>query len=220
MATAVDTFVDVAGTGLHFHIPTPSGTGLWGYLSTGTTNSAFQITATNTVRGTSTSSAQGCQHSLIPAGVDQDIQVDIVCKSTGAGLQSAGVIGRYVAGPTFYHARYSHTSKFELVKMVAGVATVLGTYTGLSLTAGQTATILLQIRDASKKVFINGIERISSSDNAITDVGRVGVRGFTSTTSINDTTGIHLDNWEYTDPVSAYKTYWRGRGSILGGGML
>jgi hypothetical protein len=60
----------------------------------------------------------------------------------------------------------------RLVKCVAGVITSLGT-----ANIGETAPVAckLEIRDATKKLFTGGVQRISSADNALTDAGEAGI---------------------------------------------
>jgi hypothetical protein len=84
-----------------------------------------------------------------------------------------------------------------LFKTVAGVNTSLGTFNE-ALINGDERTIKLQIRDATKKVFIDGVERISSADNAITAAGRAGVR-FSNALAGN----MEMDNFDASDVAAA-----------------
>lgn len=84
-----------------------------------------------------------------------------------------------------------------LAKKVAGASTSLGTY-AFSPSTGVDYTVAEQLLDATKKVFLDGVERISSTDNAVTAAGRAGVqiRNITGAT-----TGIHLAGITATDYV-------------------
>jgi len=92
----------------------------------------------------------------------------------GAGTGYAGPAGRIpsgtVDGDNFYAARlYSDGSNcdVELVKNVGGSETQLGTYDA-NFGTSTDVTLKLEIRTATKKVFVDGIERISSSDDSLT----------------------------------------------------
>ena len=56
----------------------------------------------------------------------------------------------------------------------------------------------LEIRDAAKKVFIDGVERISSTDNAITAAGKAAIRYYNSDWGFG-TTGKAIDNFVATN---------------------
>jgi hypothetical protein len=109
-----------------------------------------------------------------PLSAEYDVECEITMVTLGLA-RKAGVAGRIAAGAnTFYFAWYNDFgSSWELLKMVAGASTLLGTY---AVAAGlQTYTLKLEIRDATKKLFLDGVERISSSDNAIAAAGKAGV---------------------------------------------
>ena len=67
------------------------------------------------------------------------------------------------------------------------------------LVNGTTSHLKLEIRDATKKFFIDGVERISSSDNAITAAGKAAIRYYNSDWGFG-TTGKPLDNFRATNP--------------------
>jgi hypothetical protein len=114
----------------------------------------------------------------------------------GYGYQTA-VVGRMSASTdTGYHARYNFdTGKWELVKYVSGTPTVLGSYTQ-SLTVGHTYEVELRISDSSKELWVDGVQRVTDTDNTITAEGYAGVH-FISTS----TAAIHLDNFQVLGPV-------------------
>jgi len=60
----------------------------------------------------------------------------------------------------------------KLFKRVGGTFTPLGVYDATLATG---TIIKLEITDATKKVFVDGVERISSTDNALTSVGTWGI---------------------------------------------
>jgi parallel beta-helix repeat protein len=134
----------------------------------------------------------------IPSGNEYDVQADITVKSN---VGATGVIARSdTATESFYLARYNAaTAAWELDNCTNPTpgCVVLGSF-AQTLTVGQTYTLKLEVRNAQKKLFVNGVQRASSMDNAITRVGRVGVRQGPGSGST--TTGYHLDNFSVTMP--------------------
>lgn len=87
---------------------------------------------------------------------------------------------------------------WRLFKRVAGSQTELGTAYSQVLSAGNDYVVKLEIRDATKKVYIDGVERISDSDNPITAAGKVGLYGFVPATN---STGMHWADFSAADPA-------------------
>jgi hypothetical protein len=109
--------------------------------------------------------------SATPAGVEYYVQGDIT--STG---YSNWLMGRVsTTANTFYFVQYNAggANEWRLYRRVAGTATLLGSYAGDVPTSVR--TVKLEIKDATKKVFIGGVERISTTDNTITAAGRPGI---------------------------------------------
>lgn len=89
---------------------------------------------------------------------------------------------------TYYLARHTFASDtWDLVKANAASYTTLGTFVQ-SLTVGQTYTVKLEIREASKKLYVDGVEIISSADNAVTSAGHVALRA----SAVSSSTGGHF----------------------------
>lgn len=166
----------------------------------------------------------------VPASPEYDVSADLVCVSVPSDDRATGVCGRVSTSlDTMYAARHRHeegililpdTNVWELLKIVEGSVTVLGSF-DQTLSAGTTYALTLEIRDAAKKLFVNGVERISSADNAITAAGRVGVR-FDG--SASDSIGYHLDNLSAVDPpnesgvgTAEFSFLLAGGGGSLGG---
>lgn len=195
MATFVnDTFTDTAGTALTSHTGEAGAT--WAAGSPAPTG--IVITAAGRVRnGTVTGYVYA---SGAPASAEYDVQADFYVASE---LVDTSICGRLSTGAeTGYRLMWSSTLPgWELRKLVAGVTTSLGTYADTP-TAGASRTAKLEIRDATKKAFIDGIERISSTDNAITAAGNAGIR-MNQLVTPDDTKAIHLDNFQASDPVVA-----------------
>lgn len=184
-----DTFTDTSGTAL------PSHTGETGATWTRHGSYAADIVVSDANRARGTGTAALNYASGTPASAEYDVEADLRCVSN---LSFNGVCGRVATGAdTTYIARFFNANGWQLLKLVAGVATTLGTDTtdGTTLTVGSTYALKLEIRNAAKKLFIGGAERLSSADNAITAAGQSGVRG----SGGSNTTGYHLDNYVATD---------------------
>jgi hypothetical protein len=193
MPFASDTFTDTAGTELSLH--TPSGGGSW--TLHGSYTRTMVVSDANRCRQGGTAGASCYYHSASPASAEYDVSADLYVKTNNP--ITMGVAGRIdTATNTMYATRYvSGSTQWELLRISGGSSASLGTY--VQTLATETAyRVKLEVRDAAKKVFIDGVERISSADNAITAAGRAGVRQG-SNTSGADGTGYHLDNWEAAD---------------------
>ena len=131
-----------------------------------------------------------------PASADYTVQADItIFSATGA----VGIVGRCnTTASTFYYT-YIHNNNGELVlaKMVGGAITSLDTFNSPGFfEAGSTYTVELIMVGTSITVDVDGVNRCSATDSAITAAGRGGIRGI----NISDTsTGKHIDNFAVTD---------------------
>ena len=130
-----------------------------------------------------------------PASAEYDVEADLYKVSN---TDYAGVGGRVsTTEETGYFVWATPGGEWHLVQMLAGVATDLGSY-AQALADGTTYHVTLEIRDATKKVFIDGVERISSTDNTITAAGKPAIRYINSDWGLG-TTGKALDNFVATN---------------------
>lgn len=190
---ASDNFTDTAGTILDAH--TPSGGGTWTEHSNYGSSEAV-ISDVNRLRG-NVATASCYYHSGAPATAEYDVDLDVHVITDPAALHEH-VVGRINTGAdTMYGVRRNTSGQWQLYKIVTGTLTSLGTFSQ-TLTVGVSYRVKLEIRDAAKKVYIDGVERISSADNAITAAGKAGVRFNGRVTS--NSTDRHLDNFEASDP--------------------
>lgn len=127
---------------------------------------------------------------VTPATAEYDVQADVISSAS----EAPGPSGRITTADSDEYIVYYSSSNWRLVKIDAGVATELATYTGD--TPSTTKVVKLEIRDAAKKVFIDSVERISSADNAITAAGRPGL-------NFRGQTGEQMDNWSSTDAAAS-----------------
>lgn len=188
MAFVTDTFTDSNGTPLTSH------TGETG--ATWTSHGASAGIPTTQSNRLVPAAAECVQYaSGTPASAEYDVEADVYASTTSG---DAAVLARVsTSANTWYLAQYNSSgAAWRLYKRVSGTWTELGSFSQ-TLTAGNTYRLKLQIRDAAKKLFVDGVERISSADNAITAAGKAGIR-FDGGTG----TGLHLDNFQASDPVS------------------
>jgi len=196
MAVVVnDTFTEASDTTLASHTGETGATWAKHASYAGTIR---VIGATDRIRQDAVSGGDAVYYaSGTPATAEYDVQASLYVASN---VDFAGLCGRIdTAANTYYLVIYYQANgTWVLDKVVAGTATNLGTYTQ-ALTLSQSYTVKLEIRDATKKVYIDGVERISSADNAITAAGKGGVRINASSNSGTDITGYHLDTFSVTD---------------------
>lgn len=206
---ATDTFTDTNGKALASHVPSDGGT--WAvHPSYGP---SWDIQA-NRARP---SGAGALYHSGVPAGAEYDVQCDFINLGSSA-IENPGICGRFdTAVNTMYHVRHN-TSDWQLYRFVSGSVTLLGSY-GQILTPGQTYSCVFEIRNATKKIIINGVERVTTPDNTITNAGKVGFR---ASNSSGATTGIHVDNFSAADlGGTTFNPAWAiGCNQILGDGYV
>ena len=137
----------------------------------------------------------------VPAIADYQVSTDVVLK-TSIGGDYAGVVGRaQLTDSTVQGTRYSavyntDAGAWQLRKGVAGTMTVLGTYSQ-TLTANQSYPVTLDMRGTTIRLLVDGVERVSVTDSAITAIGRAGVQLGNSSTgaSPTNTTGMQVDNF-------------------------
>jgi hypothetical protein len=146
----------------------------------------------------------------IPSGAEYDVSATLTVKSNAGAI---GVVGRAAASGTdsLYLARYNAaTGAWELVSCTSA-CTVLSSF-AQTLTVGQTYALKLEIRNAQKKLYVDGVQRASSIDNGITAVGRAGIRqGPADSTT---TTGYHLDNFSVDMPSATDTTITAGPSGV------
>lgn len=188
-----DSFTDTSGTVLSSHTPNIGGT----WTKHGSYTGDMNISDANRLRMGSGTASRCFYNSTDPAGAEYDLEC--IDRVITAANNAFGMAGRIATGAnTMYMMRYQQsTGNWQLYKIVTGTATLLGEFTQ-ARTSSTESTVKLEIRDATKKVYIDGVERISSTDNAITAAGKAGFRDGSGVAGSN-TTGIHLDSFVATD---------------------
>lgn len=188
-----DTFTDTAGTSVLTHTGETGAT--WTKHPSYSASGAV-ISDANRLRASLSTDWNIFYSSGVPAGAEYDVTSVIYIATYTSSFAAA--TGRHsTSADTYYMARNPGAGAWNLQKSVAGTVSTLGTFSQ-TLSAGVSYTVQIQIRDATKKMFIDGVERASSSDNAITAAGRVGA---IVVTAGSNTTHHHLDSVTGTDFV-------------------
>lgn len=186
MANANDTFTEAADTDLALH------TSDSGHAWTKDNGNVLTVNAVGDyLYNAAPTNASRYSLGVTPATAEYDVQGDIVSAVNWA----MGLMARIDEPATDDYRCYFESSSWKLLKRDAGIVTELGTYTGDSPN-GTPRTVKLEIRDATKKLFIGGVERISSTDNTVTAAGKPGL------ISLGIDSSEHLDNWSSTDVAS------------------
>lgn len=155
-----DTFTANDYTLLQNHAPETGGT--WVKISANDLN-----IRSNYLRAYSSGDFGQYYNDAAPGTAEYDVEQDM---TKGSG--NAGAYARLADSNNYYYW-YSTQAVYYLRKIVAGVVTLLDTLTE-DFPAGATAT-KFEIRDASKKVYIGGDQKLTSADNALTSAGYAGV---------------------------------------------
>jgi hypothetical protein len=167
MSFLLDTFTDADGTTLAAH------TGEIGATWAGP-NATVYIIQSNQLTFPASSVINYAYSSGVPGGPEYDINYTVT--PSVAGARDKGPTGRQDTTANTGYGAITNGQAWKLQKAIAGVVTILGTYND-PRALPFTAAAQLQLRDAAKKLFVDGVERISNPDNEITGAGRVGFYG-------------------------------------------
>lgn len=131
----------------------------------------------------------------VPASADYDVTCTYRIYTTVTNL-NLGICVRMDTSADTYYGLYYQAGELVMFKRVAGVTTSLGTWISTLTGGGTDYTFKLEAIGTAIKAYVNGVERVSVTDSAITAAGRAGLRSI----GINDaTTGNHIDNFVATD---------------------
>lgn len=140
------------------------------------------------------------------ASAEYDVETEYEHESSADADNMIGIFGRgstsnpgYVACEAWFASTIAlqhHTNEENF--------TTLGSWSH-GFTDASVHDIKLEIRDAAKKVFVDGVERISSSNNSITAAGRVGFFGTSKTGGA--TTNHKFLSFTASDPASGGTDY-------------
>lgn len=173
-----ETFTDTDAVLLENHTSDNSKT--WSIHSVlgGTVSASIK---TNRFYNSSAGQGRHYYSSATPASAEYDVTISLYARSLSVVNKSLIIGGRYSTSANtgyqlFMQVINSSRIDFTLYKFNAGSPTQLGsTYSLTSVADGNSYTVKLELNDAAKKVYIDGVERISSSNNDITTAGSVVV---------------------------------------------
>ena len=163
--------------------------------------------------------------SATPASANYLVEADVRAATTLAN-DMAGVVGRLdtsnVNG-TYYYARYEQTTQvWVLFRVVNGGWAWLGQSGTQVLAPGTTYRLGLKMSGSTISVLVNGVVQFAVADGSpINAAGRGGIAlGFhgANTTTVTDSAGIHLDNFQITPQLADSKG--TNHGDYLGGPTL
>lgn len=176
-----DLFTDTDGVQIGSHTPVGSvGGGTWStvYNPAGTapdlrvkSNRMVQSVTGGTGGSTVESWLTGSSNADCAAEVDAYLysidgsSIMVACRNTGASH----------AARNQYRVVLADDGTLTLGKMVAGTYTALGTYAAGTLTPGTTYTVRVEAIGTAVKAYINGVQRISVTDSAVTAGGGLAI---------------------------------------------
>lgn len=192
---ALETFTDTAGTDVNVHDAN------WGpTLGPGP---IAQINSSGRAYTTGAAFARTWhQYAITPTSAEYDVRGDWYAPNTNnnqGGLTARGSGTINANTHTFYLGMMLNGS-IELYKNVVSVETLIASYTR-SVVVG-TETLEMRVRNATKKLIVNGVERISSTDNSITAANPAGLWFRPVAEAGSSTTGFHADNVQAQDVVT------------------
>lgn len=188
---ASDAFTDSNGTLLQNHTPTVGG--LWTKL-VGGTGADIEI---HNNQATPSGDGVVYYNGGTPSGAEYDVL--LTQKIAGSSNYALGQYGRLSTSAETGYLAWSNAGAYFLYKAVSGSFTELGSWT---TAPAANDVVKLEIRNASKKVFVNGTQRISSTNNDVTAAGKAGLRCYGTSTT------FYVDDFS-ADDLSSGVTYVR-----------
>lgn len=199
-----DTFIGTNGANLNARAGETGATWTKNPASNYTGN--YLITDANRVR-TDTTYASGVWASYYSSGVPATAEYDIVGQlyRVSTDLHSCGLSARQsTSADTRYVGMIETNGTYTIFKLVSGTYTSLASSTGNDLSVGSTYRVRFVMRDDVKRLLVNGTQYITTTDNAITAAGRVGIGG--EGTTPGNSAGGHWDSIEAYNVFRLYLT--------------
>jgi hypothetical protein len=95
-------------------------------------------------------------------------------------------MGRYTDENNFYVLRLAKSGHVQLYKKIGGVSTLLQQSTQ-SVVKNVPYTLKLTIKDTMITGYVNGVQKISTTDSSLT-AGKIGVRATNQSMNVDDVT--------------------------------
>lgn len=177
----LDTFTDTPGTWLHNHDgetnadwrrPTTSYDPAYqGINAQGRTYHAFQNSSGSTNNG-----AEHFLNQYAPPSADYSVEAVIYAATDGGSGEKAEIYARATTPSTFYYLQYDEGVNTWYLGVSGVGRTNLASYVGDAIAVGSSRIARLEVRGTSIKGFIDGVERLSATNGAITGAGYPGLR--------------------------------------------
>jgi hypothetical protein len=188
---------------LDTHTPDTTGTG-WTNIETTGTRSIFVETGgggapADVIRAEAAENSDRTIYTAQGTYLENEYDVEIDVVNTDSGDDWAWLIGRLTNSSNYYAAGFvvSTVTDLFLVKKVSNTFSLIGS---ADTDWSGSVTMKLEIRDAAKKIFIDDVEKVSSSDNTLTFVGDAGVAlGNIYISTFDIGAGWDLDNFLVTE---------------------
>lgn len=141
------------------------------------------------------------QHSAAPASANYSVFADLTRINTGSGSTTHGVCGRMAAAADTFYAflHFQSLNEARLYKWVAGTPTQLGSSYALTMSVGSTYNFELRMTGTTIEGYIDGVQRCTATDSAISAAGKSGILLRNSRASSVD--NFSLDNFSAVDGV-------------------
>lgn len=191
-----DTFTGTTGSVLVNHVSETRHA--WGYV-TGGGGGDWILSNVGTAYPGSAGTGHDTVFLAIPASNEYDVSADFVPFTHVVDFaDSPRLLGRWVQTAQTGYLVYNSGGDWILYKFEAGVATAfLGTFTA-PFTDGTPVHVLMQIRNAAIKIYLNGILIITSLTPNLSQVGYGGIGSGFMPTAASNTTGVHMRNFFVT----------------------
>lgn len=175
-----DAFTDTTGTTLQSHVPTTTGTSWIKTIDPGSDITIQSNAAQFSPPGILGTSEILYRASDTPPTNQYYVEAKVKSSTPTNSDVRVGVVGRrLVDGSNTYYRAFLYggadgSRGVRLQRVVSGSVTNMGSYQ-FDWAADTYYTLKLEIKDATKKVFVDTVERISSTNNSITGTGRAGI---------------------------------------------
>lgn len=192
-----DTFTGTAGTDLASHTGDVGAT--WTEHPKASAGSVV-LTDANRARLATAGQNENYYSSGVPATACYTVSQDYEIKTVIAGHFYSLWARMDTIDLTGYFVMYDvPAGEWSMWRSVDGLANVeIGSFTQ-ALTAATTVHVSFEVTHLSKVLYLDGVERIRSTDNVVTAKGRGGIGGFATSPAPTNTTGIHYDNFTVVD---------------------
>lgn len=188
---AQDSFTGTAGTDV-----TARAGDLGTLTRQGGSTGAIVITDANRCRGNDHDLGSNHYTDRVTLTADYDVSANFRVFSLVTNHFTA-VMGRMdTASDSSYYIGYDSGGTFwQLVGNNVQLASV-----GQVLVAGNTYNAMLRMRGTTIKGFVDGVEIMSVTDSSVTRIGRGGIGCYQVSVAPTNTTGIHYDDLQISDP--------------------